>query len=526
MKKIKIIICSLLALLIMTDYTFADDSAPFFDQSHAAALKTFPRAAVVGKVIHWNEEAQVFIVYGRLSADAGLGWKVYQTGMFFPVKPDPAYSNIKEKIESLVSEGKGIKAFGKYHSGFDTEAELLAKEIEEYDPSLDATVGLESAYTGLEENWLGLGLHRQLYNSHLTAFKKTTDWVNLLYPFKEALKYGGRILVLEKDIPHYKNDAPLSDVKEYENAVLFDVNQKQEYYAKDLVPAFRADVYRDDTPDIIPNASREEHRKFLQELRKVYPYPNNIYYLIKDLDIVNQSLSAVYGTLFVKAHKGIGNSLLREIPVIRPDIDDYMEYVENQTKNPSEDISRWATPALFYGAVTPVYRMELQKNGTYKEVYDHAIYTTPYFEESRPQELIETIIDYSNPNYQGVAEDITDESDKYRDVEVWRFGWEGEGYVLGLTEEQALHFQNHGYTWGVGTRTLVYRVAYNPPEPAKPSVSYPHVTHGNMEDQVKNPPPYTTVSYVGCYIKHDKFITKGEMNFTLDAIREYALNGI
>lgn len=462
---------------------------PIFEQGDGALVKSFNKAAVVGKVIEWNDEKQKYIVYGRLSADAGTGYKVYHTGMFFLAEPNG--KKAKEEVEKLISQGKGVKLFGRYASSFDSETILYFSTVEEYKPELDATVGLKPAYSSSEPiSWVGFGIHRHIANSLLSDLKTTPDFVNSLYPFMKSLKVGNKS---EREILEDKGQAYL-------------IEGTTKFTPIDFKPVFKNDVYRDETPKVVPNLSndkKEAHRLYLTQIKNKYPL-YNVDFLLRNNNTNNESLNALGGTVFVKALKGESNYYLKTIPVTRPDIDRFLIKLEGKKIS---SFSEWADSGLFYGSIKPIYTT-IYVGGKTKEIYSHAEFTGSYFPANRIDEFIDTIEGYSKEVLEKIPYNYSskEEEDKFRNKENW--------VVRGMDEATALRLEKGKHTWLSGARFLTYRLPCYCSSPDCPGYYDVTVDYGNMKDD-----PEATL--INRDMTYDKEMTKAEMNFTLSVLREF-----
>lgn len=489
----------LLSIFVLTIFfpanAFASSSYhPIFEQGGGSFMRSFEKAAVVGKIIEWNTENQSYIVYGRLSADAGTGYKVYHSGMFFVAETSNTIA--KEEIERLISEGKGVKLFGRYVSSFDTDPVMYFSKVEEYKPELDAGVGLKPAYSATEPiDWVGFGIHRYVNNSKLTSFDSTKDFVNSLYPFTQSLKanVGANREIIEKEGQYYLTDSDSSSFL---------------YTPKDIRQVLKADVYRDETPKVVPrlgNKRTDDHRLYLNQIKSKNPL-KDIYYLLSTSNLNSKSLNSVGGTVFVKTLKGQSNHYLKSIPVTRPDIDRFVTVLENKK---SSGFSEWADNGLFYGKVEPVY-ITIEVAGKLKEVFSHVEFTGSYFPSKHIDSFLDTIEGYSKEVLEQTPYKYPDkdEKDKFRNKETW--------VIENMSEETALSLEKAGYAWLNAARYLTYRLPCHCGSEDCPGYYDVTVDYGNMKDDPE-------ASLIERYMTYDKAITKAELNFTLSVFREMTI---
>ena len=114
------------------------------------------------------------------------------------------------------------------------------------------------------------------------------------------------------------------------------------------------------------------------------------------------------------------------VPVLRPDIDKFMSYIESKR---GEGFSKWASPAVFYGKIsgkpskyTYLLTTPVEVESKYKDIsYINPTYTGPYFAENNPESLVEHIVEIKNDNILEIKS--KDPSQNYRDIEIWPIGY-------------------------------------------------------------------------------------------------------
>ncbi len=476
--------------LLLPINTYANDTYhPIFEQSSGAMIKLLNHAAVVGKVIEFNNDKQQYVVYGRLSADAGSGYKVYHSGMFFVAEPDN--DTVKSKLDKMASEGKGVKLFGRYSSTYNAETVMYFTRVEEYDPTLDYSVGLQPAYTDImPSNWYGFGIHKHINSSHLTSFDKTTDFVDKLHPLIESLKTGSK-----------ETREIITDEKG--KVALVEGNSK--YIPNEFKKVFKNDVYRDETPSVVPNITnnkRESHGKYLSNLKSKIPL-KNINYLISTNEARNESLNSVGGTVFVNTLQGESNHYLKSIPITRPDIDRFLSVLEGKN---TTSFSEWADNGLYYGKVKPIYTT-IEIAGELVEIYSHSEFTGSYFPKNKVTDFLDSIEGYSKEILEKKAYNYSDkdDEDKFRNKENWT--------IENMDEQTALRLEKAGYTWLTGTRYLTYRLPCYCGAKDCPGYYDVTVDYGNMKDDPE-------ANLIERYMTYNKTISKIEMDFTLSVLRE------
>lgn len=387
--------------------------------------KIHRKAAVVGKIIAYNQETDSYVVYGRLSVDKGQGYRVYERRKFYRVYP--RWGGTEDILAGNI--GKGLKLFGTYElcTGTGNEEKLLAERATPYDPVTDISVGEEPAFgPGVGPyDWIGFGVPVITEKAFEITINKSSDVVNNLSQMREAIVLKNGVMVSSAD-----------------------------------------QIIKTLKPESIKN------------LRQVWQLYKISWLMEKDLNILNQMRRAVGGTAYfygLSGGKGTNNTYIEQVPLLRPQVDTFMEAVETSGQGQFEE---WACPAVFYGMVG-----EHSNNGQNRPVYFDGV----YFQDDEPGTMVTTMSSPQSIN-----------------KETWRI----EGLSKDIKHTVCGHF-----CWFSGQRVLVYE--YTDDEGETHTI---HVYNGSLKDD----PEYNLVDY---YITVNKVLTKSEYNLMLDLTRELAMRG-
>lgn len=494
----KTVIFTVLFLLLLPAIALADEDE--FGSSFGIQSR---QAAVVGKVIGESDVTGYYIVYGRLSLVTSQGYRVYETGKFFYVSPTTKDS--KEFIKQRV--GQGIKAFGQLElvrSSVNSEV-LYTNQIIPYKPEDDYGV-MEPAYGAAgPHEWIGFGVAQDQYRVSGIKVEKSTDVINTLAGFTELLLQGGRTI--------------LTDNRSGE-AVFYEPKTKKVFEIKDIVSALTGTK-----TEFTPNK-----KDFLAPIRNFWQkYIKQNWLMERSKQAYAEMSRALKGYVFILGQLGKANNLMESVPVMRPDIDKFMTYIESRS---GQGFSKWASPAVFYGRIsgTPdrytyllITPKEVIPENPWEEIeYINPTFTGTYYAEDNPNLLVEHIAEIKNNNIPQVNSD--DPSEHYRDIEKWPIGYQGPGSLYrGFIAEQYAHYAGQNI-WMTGTRVLVYKIVSCNKDGC--SVSYEHVEYGNMQEGTfGSGDNTTTVTLVGHYIKPEHIITKPQYNLLLDLIKELIFKG-
>ena len=492
----KTIILTILFLLLLPTFALADE----FGASSGLQSR---QAAIVGKVICKSDITEQYIVYGRLSLVTSQGFRVYEAGKFFYVTPTDQDS--KRFIEQRI--GQGVKAFGQLElmRGAINSEILYSNRIIEYKPEDDLGV-MEPAYGAIgPHKWIGFGVAQDQYRVSSIKLDKSTDAIKTLVNFTTPLLQEGRTIRTE----HKGGEA---------KAVFYEPKTKKVFELEDVVSALIG-TKSEFTP---------EKKDFLAPIRTFWQANIKQSWLIEKGQAAHAEMSrALRGYIFITGQSGKVNNLMEGVPVLRPDIDKFMSYIESKR---GEGFSKWASPAVFYGKIsgkpskyTYLLTTPVEVESKYKDIsYINPTYTGPYFAENNPESLVEHIVEIKNDNILEIKS--KDPSQNYRDIEIWPIGYPGEGSLYkGFTADQYAHYAGQN-VWMTGSRVLVYKIVSCDEEGC--STSYSHIEYGDMEEGTfTNGKNTTTVTLVGHYIKPEHIITKPQYNLLLDLIKELVFKG-
>lgn len=493
----------------------------------ASSMGDYSRVgAVVGKVITYDKQKDKYIVFGRMSILTEKGYKVYETGKFYSLCPDT------ESADKLIKEnmGKGIKAFGVFEAVKQTTNQeiLLVKKVEKYDPSKD---GLEPAYgRGIgPEPWLGFGIPVSPGTAKMMAIQKPWDFVWMTEKFKRLLPPCDLELQVE-DNKHSKT-------------LVENTKTKETYDPKELAEHLTSDIIKSFNDPKKATAFKKPFRQFWQETFK------ENYLMEKNEKSYQDILRGIKGWTFLETQKGRLNHLIEEVPVIRPEMDIFLQTVERLLSSDPEPMEQWATPALFYGIIDPSYTAVKTTSGEMRLVYSGGHYTGPYY--ATKEQLIDAILCAINKNSLPESKNESPESCN-NNIEKWPIGWgsgatgqegkkSGEAKsVKGLTILEIMEVKDHP-SWMIGTRVLVYKIEHVSKDGER-TVSWVHVEYGNMEEGTFESPDggSTTVTLDAYYIKPwidiknpngtikekiSSIMPKPAYNYLLSALRDIAIKG-
>ncbi len=460
----------------------------------------FEKAAVVGKLIDYCELSGVYIVYGRLSTCEGYDgiWRVFQTGRFYEIVP--GNFDVEERLPAYM--GIGVKLFGSMETGPEGRSVLYARDLMPYEPAADLQEGNIPAWKEGEEpdqDWIGFGIQKDVYSAALFPLNTSTALVESILPLKFIFCSGGRRFACKQDYPGAVD--------------IVDMAQGKRFGPEQVARIWKSDPFRDVSPAFIPDSQnpRELHRRLLANIKERYPF-QPVFYLITSFPGYAEASRAVGGFVFVRAMKGVNNSYIQSIPVIRSDLERFMNAMEEAPDSNSH--SEWASPALFYGSLCAHYRSSVDENGLESMIYDYAIYNGPFFPRDEPEKLLDTIEACSRLD--AWDEIINGQDVFYRVRESWK--------LYGLTEAEALEMQAQGYSWFTGTRCLEY--LYTPPDGGEP------VFITLEEGSHQGDPSYTLLDN---YIRLQRVdwqksnqassLGKGEFSFILDCLLDMAVEG-
>lgn len=280
-----------------------------FTSERADAAVIYRDAAVVGKVVSYDQTINAFVIYGRLSVSDGRKWKVVETRKFYRIFPK--YDHITSELKARM--GAGAKAFGTFQSiPGSREDHLLVIRVDPYNPQGDPPVGLQPAYgPGIgPDPWIGFGV--AVLSQHLMEFNvdNVKDFVNCLASLRDA--------IMDCDGERSGDEMNLGmDMKTFVSRLLTPSNPEDRALWKRVAAAWQS-------------------------------HYNSKWCTEKDANALAECWKAVGGSAFFVGQKGWANNLIESVPVTRPDIDKFM----SNPRGNGDDVEEG--PAVFFASVSAV----------------------------------------------------------------------------------------------------------------------------------------------------------------------------
>lgn len=402
-------------------------------------------AAIVGQIISYNQENDSYVVFGRLSVDDGTGYQIFEKRKFYRVYPK--WGGTDTELAKMI--GQGVKIFGSFECavGVGNEEKLFAEKVTPYDPNTDIQAGMEPAFgAGIgPKAWIGYGVPVLTSKVVQMEVTKSSDVINQIVELKDILAVPSNGII---------------DAKKY---------------CRDLFNA---------------NASSDRQERIKQARNSWQKTWSPRWFLDKDLKTNSEMQRAVQGTAFIYGQSGGTNGYIDKVPVIRPDVDKFMEAIEKDFRVGFEE---WAAPSVFYGLVSKIPDELVDDNKKPKD-FTKMNFTGVYYSDNNPKAMVDAIA-------------AAGQGHSVKTKETWRIERVPVKRITELDNKQC---------WISGQRVLVYLHTYTDSK-GKNHSELVEVNDGRIDD-----PDYSLVDY---YIIPNKIITKTDYNFMVSLIREIAMQG-
>lgn len=263
----------------------------------------FRDAKLVGKLVAVNPDRGILIVYGNISVHDDLGWKTVKENKFTRVTPSVDW--VKEEIEKYLDGG--VTLYGSYNA--------MGSQIEEMFRATKVETAANYPHP-VNENWIGFGKTLQTLNTAKFNINEVTDFVDVLAAGRDAM--AG-----------------------------MDVEKKEvEYTSRPGNKQTMAESVR------FPGNKEERERR--QRMINWWNSNWNFKWLVeKDINTYNKAQRSVGGSSFYVGQLGYANTYLIDVPVIRPDINSFMENAQNGGGFVEE-----SGPAVFFANIYAVREEE------------------------------------------------------------------------------------------------------------------------------------------------------------------------
>ncbi len=236
----------------------------------------FQNAKLNGKMVAFNSDRGIYVVYGNVTVEDRGQWQTVEANKFIRVKPSVGWVE-EEEIKKYM--GKGVTMYGSYIAYGD--------QIEEYFRAKKAEAAA-SYPKPVNENWIGFGKSIQTLNAVKFNINKVTDFVDVLAAGRDAL--AG--MNVEHNQVEYA--MPSKEVEKLAESIRYPKNM----------------------------AEREQRKRMLDWWISHWNFK---WFVEKNIDIYNENDRSVGGSAFFTGKLGYANCYLEEVPVIRPDIDNFMK---------------------------------------------------------------------------------------------------------------------------------------------------------------------------------------------------------
>jgi len=299
MFKIKFTLIIALFLFLCPTYAFAAQDQGVFYQN----------AKLTGKIIMYNSDRELFIVYGNVEVRERERWVNVEANKFIRVSPSVGW--VKTEIEQYLS--KGVILEGSYNAfGSQMEEEFRATKA-----------GAATSFPQPKTEWIGFGSTLQTLSTAKFNINEVTDFVNVLAAGRDAL--AG--MNIEKSNKEYiiGNAMELAKTIRYPGS-------------------------------ISQRATRERMVKWWNS------YWNFKWFVEQNINTYNAAKKSVGGAAFYTGQLGVANILLSGVPTIRPDIANFMRNAPT-----GGDFKEVSGPAVFFAnikvqrALNPEGKLEIVK---------------------------------------------------------------------------------------------------------------------------------------------------------------------
>lgn len=279
-----------------------------FVPERVSAASTYNQAAIIGQVISYDAGDNSFVVFGRMSAKVGGKWQIVETRKFYRIYP--SLSRVTKALDKHMNDG--IKVYGAFQVASTSEEEQLlnANRTADYNPEKDASPAYGPGVGPFPYIGFGVAVRSQKYSTF--EITGVNSFVTNLAVLRDTL------LGTDGEKTKLTLDGGASEI----------IADKSVW-------------------------------------RSLY---GSKWYTVKNATARTEGQAAAGGTAFFVGLKGGSNGFVSSVPVLRPDIDNFMASAgggDNEIEKGS---------ALFFGSVTA------SKNG-YGEI-DGVYVSGPFFTET------------------------------------------------------------------------------------------------------------------------------------------------
>ncbi|MGB9662433.1 MAG: hypothetical protein ACPL5F_10555, partial [Moorellaceae bacterium] len=231
----------------------------------------YRHATLQGRVITYDTERDLFILFGSYEVDEGDGWRVVNSSKFHRVRPESG--DVRRFLLGRLEQG--TRVFGSYEAWTGQQEEVFgATDVEPVDQAPECPV------------WYAFG--KTLRPERIAKFNLFTanDFVQVLAGLKDALAAGG-----------------------------FDLPPGRRLTAEE-VATLKARI---------ENPTSEADRTLVRNVRSWWENNWNLKWAVeKNLRAYNELAASVGGSTFYVGRLGVSNCYIMSAPVGRKDIDAFM----------------------------------------------------------------------------------------------------------------------------------------------------------------------------------------------------------
>ncbi len=260
----------------------------------------FQNAKLNGKLVAYNGDRGIYVVYGDVTVEDRGQWNMVEANKFISVQPSVDWVE-DEEIKNLM--GKGVTMYGSYIAyGDQTEEYFRAKKAE----------AAASYPQPVNENWIGFGKSIQTLNAVKFNVNTVTDFVDVLAEGRDAL--AG--MNIERKRVEYT--IPLENAQKFAQTIRYPKNTDE----------------------------RDRRKRMLDWWNSHWNFK---WFVEKDISTYNENDRSVGGSAFFTGKLGYANCYLESVPVIRPDIENFMENARSGGGFEEE-----SGPAVFFASIGAV----------------------------------------------------------------------------------------------------------------------------------------------------------------------------